>query len=64
MTGQDPLQLIQVSMKKRNTQKKTINILVCLAIVFLGVTATICKVRYEGGFWTCFREMTGVQVVY
>jgi len=64
MTGQDPLQLIQVSMKKRNTQKKTINILVCLAIVFLGVTATIYKVRYEGGFWTCFREMTGVQVVY
>ena len=58
MTEEDSLKLIQTSLRKRNAQKKTINILVCLAIVFLGITATIYKVRYEGGFWTCFREMT------
>ena len=58
MTEYDSLNLIQVGMKRRNAQKKAINILVCLAIVILGITATIYKVRYEGGFWTCFREMT------
>ena len=58
MTRQDSLMLIQARLGKRNAQKKTINILVCLAIVFLGITATIYKVRYEGGFWTCFHEMT------
>ena len=58
MTSQDPLELIQASLGKRNAQKKAINILACLVIVFLGITATIYKVRYEGGFWTCFREMT------
>ena len=58
MTEGDSPKLIQTSLRKRNAQKKTINILVCLAIVFLGITATIYKVRYEGGFWTCFREMT------
>ena len=58
MTGQDSLVLIQASLRKRNAQKKAINILACIAITFLGITATIYKVRYEGGFWTCFREMT------
>ena len=58
MTGHDSLEVIQARLRIRNAQKKTINILVCLAITFLGITATIYKVRYEGGFWTCFREMT------
>ena len=45
-------------MKKRNFRRKLINMIICSIIVFLGVTATIYKVRYEGGFITCFREMT------
>ena len=45
-------------MKKRNTYKKAVSILICLITTFLGITATIYKVRYEGGFLTCFREMT------
>ena len=45
-------------MLRRNRWRKSLNIVLCLIIVFLGVTATIYKVRYEGGFITCFREMT------
>ena len=58
MTKQITPELIQAGMRKRNAQKKGLNILCCLLITFLGVTATIYKVRYEGGFLTCFREMT------
>ena len=58
MTGYDSLNLIQAGLRKRNTCKKAVNILACLAITVLGITATIYKVRYEGGFLTCFREMT------
>ena len=56
----DPFSLEQVEehMKIRNIQRKAINIVICVAITFLGITATIYKVRYEGGFLTCFREMT------
>ena len=52
-----PDQIIS-SMRKRNNCRKLANIIICSLIVFLGVTATIYKVRYEGGFLTCFREMT------
>lgn len=38
--------------------KKISNIVICAAIAVMGITATIYKVNYEGGFWTCFREMT------
>ena len=58
MTEHDSVEMILAELKKRNTIKKLINILACLAITFLGITATIYKVRYEGGFLTCFREMT------
>lgn len=47
---------IFILMKKRNFRRKLINMIICSIIVFLGVTATIYKVRYEGGFITCFRE--------
>ena len=53
-----PYKEITREMDKRNRLRKTVNILLCLAIVILGVTSTIYKVRYEGGFLTCFREMT------
>ena len=45
-------------MKRRNRIRKILNMVLCLIIVYLGTTATIYKVRYEGGFITCFREMT------
>ncbi len=45
-------------MKKRNRMRKTLNLVICLFIALLGITSTIYKVRYEGGFITCFREMT------
>ena len=38
--------------------KKITNIIVCVITVIFGITAVIYKVNYEGGFWTCFREMT------
>ncbi|MBO7729584.1 MAG: hypothetical protein J6S31_01865 [Lachnospiraceae bacterium] len=49
---------IEQQMKRRNRARKTLNIVICLIIALLGITATIYKVRYEGGFITCFREMT------
>ena len=49
---------IMSSMRKRNFYRKLVNVILCAIITFLGVTATIYKVRYEGGFITCFREMT------
>ena len=45
-------------MRKQNYRRNLVNMILCSIIVFLGVTATIYKVRYEGGFITCFREMT------
>ena len=45
-------------MKKRNRTRKTLNLAICLFIAVLGIASTIYKVRYEGGFITCFREMT------
>lgn len=45
-------------MDRRNRIRKTVNIVLCLIIVILGITATGYKVRYEGSFITCFREMT------
>ena len=53
-----PNDQITKEMLRRNRWRKSLNIVLCLIIVFLGVTATIYKVRYEGGFITCFREMT------
>lgn len=32
--------------------------LICMAIFVLGFLATLYKVKYEGGFFTCLREMT------
>ena len=57
---EDKLQFdsIEQEMLTRNRIRKLLNIVLCLIIVFLGVTSTIYKVRYEGGFITCFREMT------
>ena len=52
------LDRIEQKMTKRNRLRMTLNIAVCLMIILLGTTATIYKVRYEGGFITCFREMT------
>ena len=49
---------IEQEMKRRNHIRKKLNIVLCLITVLLGTTATIFKVRYEGGFITCFREMT------
>ena len=53
-----PNDQITKEMLRRNRWRKSLNIVLCLILVFLGVTATIYKVRYEGGFITCFREMT------
>ncbi len=52
------LDRIEQKMTKRNRLRMTLNIAVCLMIILLGTTATIYKVMYEGGFITCFREMT------
>ena len=49
---------IEQEMIKRNRLRNRIDTVLCLIIVLLGTTATIYKVRYEGGFLTCFREMT------
>ena len=49
---------IEQEMRRRNSMRKKLNLVLCLITVFLGTTATIYKVRYEGGFITCFREMT------
>ena len=49
---------IEQQMKRRNRARKTMNIVICLIIALLGITATIYKVLYEVGFITCFREMT------
>ena len=38
--------------------RRELNLVLCLITVFMGITGTIYKVRYEGGFLTCFREMT------
>lgn len=40
------------------TFKKMTNIIACVLTFICGVTSVIYKVNYEGGFWTCFREMT------
>lgn len=37
---------------------RKINMAVCLLSVVLGLSAVVYKVNYEGGFLTCFREMT------
>ena len=46
------------TIKVRLRSKKIFNILLCDAIFILGVLSTIYKARYEGGFFTCLREMT------
>lgn len=38
--------------------KKKSNIVICLLIIVFGISSAIYKVHYEGGFLTCFREMT------
>lgn len=43
---------------KRLKIKKIINITICYIIFALGIAATIYKANYEGGFFTCLREMT------
>lgn len=52
------LNLIEEEIKKRLTVKKIVNMAICMAIFVLGILATIYKVKYEGGFLTCLREMT------
>ena len=49
---------IEQEMARRNRMRQYVNIVLCLITVLLGATATAYKVRYEGGFITCFREMT------
>ena len=34
------------------------NIVICLSIFVLGILSTLYKVKYEGGFFTCLRELT------
>ena len=45
-------------MKRRHLFRKLNNLILCIVIVVLGIASTIYKVRYEGSFLTCFREMT------
>ncbi len=56
----DPASLDQISvrMRRRNLFRKLSNLMLCLVIVVFGIASTAYKVRYEGGFLTCFREMT------
>lgn len=50
--------LIEEKIKKRLIIKKVINMVICAAISILGFLAIVFKVKYEGGFLTCLREMT------
>ena len=52
------IESIRGKMKKCNRIRQLTNMSLCLVIVLLGITSIIYKVRYEGGFFTCFREMT------
>ena len=56
----DPASLDQISvrLKRRFLFRKLNNLMLCLVILVLGIASTAFKVRYEGGFLTCFREMT------
>lgn len=45
-------------LRKRLRIKKLVNAMMCAAISVLGVLSLIYKAKYEGGFWTCLREMT------
>ncbi len=45
-------------MRRRHLSRKLNNLILCLMVVVLGIASTTYKVRYEGGFLTCFREMT------
>ncbi|MEG2136915.1 MAG: hypothetical protein RR150_12570 [Clostridia bacterium] len=48
----------QATIKRRLRMKKIFNIVICYTIAVLGILATLYKVKYEGGFITCFRELT------
>lgn len=52
------IESFEQSFIRRFREKKLLNIVVCLLIFVLGVTAFIYKANYEGGILTCFREMT------
>lgn len=58
MDGETISEIRPASFDKALAFKKKSNIAICLLIIILGVSSVIYKVRFEGGFWTCFREMT------
>ena len=49
---------ISESMKRRHLIRKLNNLILCAIILILGIASMTYKVRYEGGFLTCFREMS------
>ncbi len=46
------------AIKIRLRIKKAFNSVVCVIVFILGILATIYKVKYEGSFLTCLRELT------
>lgn len=64
MEERNAVEQFEKNIQERYFLKKKVNIVVCSIIFLLGVTAFVYKANYEGGFLTCFRELTCCGAAY